>query len=181
MEPAALAMALVESVTVEPVAPAIVPPFGRAGFPTVPSCKRASQETVLEAGASNEGRLRMLAAFDRDVSAASSRAAGCALWNTWCTFHAVRFNSDAPAIPLDDVKIRRISACFKEEAYKGYKMYLSKAKEHHVLAGFDWPPLLELPGNRYPLTSTRPWMCLGRLVLFSCRMAHLWDGPTSSS
>ena len=76
----------------------------------------------------------MLAACDRDVSAASSRAAGCALWNTWCAFHAVWFNSDVPAIPLDDVKIRRISACFKEGAYKGHRMYLPKAKEHRVLA-----------------------------------------------
>ena len=70
-------------VDAELVAPAVVPPPGRADFPTVIPCKRASQETVLEAGASDEGRLRMLASFDRDVSAASSRAAGCALWNTW--------------------------------------------------------------------------------------------------
>ena len=90
----------------------------------------------------------MLAAFDRDVSAASSRTAGCALWNTWCAFHSVWFREDVPAIPLDEVKIRKISACFKEGAYKGYKMYLSKAKEHHVLAGFDWSQLLEMASRR---------------------------------
>ena len=90
----------------------------------------------------------MLAAFDRDVTATSSRATGCALWNTWCTFHSVWFREDAPAIPLDEVKIRNISACFKKGSYNGYKMYLSKAKEHHVLAGFDQSSLLELASRR---------------------------------
>ena len=69
-----------------------VPLPGRADFPTVLPCKRANQDTVLEAGASGEGKLRMLAAFDRGIAAASSRTAGCALWNTWCTFHSVWFD-----------------------------------------------------------------------------------------
>ena len=105
MEPSALVTGLVESIAVEPVAPAIdsaeqclvpdkrpprkrkgkpvdvehvapavVPPPGRADFHTALPCKRASQEMTFEAGATNEGKMRMLAAFDRDVSAASSRA-----------------------------------------------------------------------------------------------------------
>ena len=76
-----------------------------------------------------------MVAFDRDVVAASSRAAGCALWNTWRTFHSVWFGEEAPAIPLDAIKIRKIAACFKKGSYKGYRMYLSKAKEQHLLAG----------------------------------------------
>ena len=91
---------------------------------------------MLEAGASGEGKLRMLAAFDRDVAAASSRTAGCALWNTWCTFHSVWFDVEVPAIPLDAIKIRNVAACFEKGSYKGYRMYLSKAKEQHLLAGF---------------------------------------------
>ena len=86
----------------------------------------------------------MLAAFDRDIAAASSRTAGCALWNTWCTFHSVWFDVDVPVLPLDANKIRKIAACFKEGSYKGYRMYLSKAKEQHIIAEFEWSPLLEL-------------------------------------
>jgi len=107
-----------KAVEAELISHAVVPSPGRADLPTVLPCKRANQETVLEAGASDEGRSRMLAAFDRDVTAASSRATGCALWNTWCTFHSVWFREDVPAIPLDEVKIRNVSACFKEGAYK---------------------------------------------------------------
>ena len=82
-----------------------VVPSGRADFPTVLPCKRANQDTVLGAGASDEGKSRMLAAFDKDILAASSRTTGCALWHTWCTFHAVWFNDDVPVLPLNADKI----------------------------------------------------------------------------
>jgi len=123
-------------------------PSGRADFPTVLPCKRASQDTVLGAGASDEGKSRMLAAFDKDILAASSRTTGCALWNTWCTFHGVWFNDDVPALPLDADKIRKTASCFKEGSYKAYRMYLSKAKELHIIAGHEWSPLLELVSKR---------------------------------
>jgi len=125
----------------------VLPP-GRADFPTVLPCKRANQDAVLAAGASDEGKSRMLAAFDKDILAASSRTTGCALWNTWCTFHSVWFNDDVPALPLDADKIRKTASCFKEGSYKAYRMYLSKAKELHIIAGHEWSPLLELVSKR---------------------------------
>ena len=120
----------------------------RADFPKVLPFKKACKGAVFEAGCSVDGRSRMLAAFDRDITAASSKATGCALWTTWMEFHDVWFNSDVPVLPLDGNKIRCISACFKEGAYKGFKNYLSKAKEHHLLAGHEWSPLLDFSAKR---------------------------------
>ena len=56
--------------------PSFAPLPGRADFPTVLPCKRANQDAVLAAGASDEGKSRMLAAFDKDILAASSRTTG---------------------------------------------------------------------------------------------------------
>ena len=79
MEHVAPAMVSVESAAVEPVAPAIVPPLGRADFPTVLPCKRASQEMVLEAAATNEGKMRMLAAFERRIGSQQQSRSLCSL------------------------------------------------------------------------------------------------------
>ena len=103
--------------------PSFAPLPGRADFPTVLPCKRANQDSVLAAGASDEGKSRMLAAFDKDILAASSRTTGCALWNTWCTFHSVWFSDDVPALPLDAEKIRKTAASFKEGSHKAYRSY----------------------------------------------------------
>jgi len=121
---------------------------GRADFPTVLPCKRANQESVIAAGASEDGKARMLAAFDKDTLAASSRTTGCALWNTWCTFHSIWFSDDVPPLPLDAAKIRLTAASFKEGSYKAYRSYLSKAKELHIMAGHDWTPLLDLVSRK---------------------------------
>ena len=50
-------------------------------------------------------------------------------------------------------------------------MYLSKAKEHHVLAGFDWPPLLELASRRATRSVLRGVGAAGQSLPFDVNKA----------
>eukprot|EP00973_Karenia_brevis_P068679 9549786-Karenia_brevis.AAC.1 len=47
-------------------------------------------------------------------------------------------------LPLTPDKIWRIAACFQESGYKSFTPYVAKAKEHHILAGYEWSEMLGL-------------------------------------
>ena len=68
-------------------------------------------------------------------------ATASSVWKTWCEFHVAWFGEGVRTVPLDASKIRKIAASFKQGGYKGFAAYASKAKEHHILAGFQWDSL----------------------------------------
>ena len=117
---------------------------GRADFPECKMMKRASKRRVFETMGSEEGCERMLSRFDKDMAAASSSTSGASLWRTWCEFHSSWFPESVPALPLSKEKIMRVGACFKEGGYQGYAGYAAKAKEKHILEGFEWTTALEV-------------------------------------
>jgi hypothetical protein len=116
----------------------------RGDFPVLRPNLKASKADAIAAVGSEEGRQVVLANFDRDVTAASSAASSASTWRTWVAFHVAWVGEKEPVLPLTAAKVRCVSACFEEGAYKSFAPYLSKAKEMHILGGFEWTPLLEM-------------------------------------
>ena len=126
----------------------------RKDFPLVRETGRASKARALEAAASSDSKRLALGTLFRDMSAASSRATNDSLWATWIVFHEEWFGHRIPALPLTQDKLFAVAACFKEGGYKTFPSYLSKAKEHYVMAGhpwgFSWTSRHERPSLRFP-------------------------------
>jgi hypothetical protein len=58
-------------------------------------------------------------------------------------------------VPLTQEKILAVAACFKEGGYRAFPGYMSKAKEHHILAGYDWCGQLDLVARKATTSVTR--------------------------
>jgi hypothetical protein len=100
-------------------------------------------------------KARMLANFDADVRAASSKATTASTWKTWSLFHVAWFGPDVPVVPLTPGSIRAVGACFKEGRYKVFVPYMTIAKEVHVLEGWEWSTLLEMCSRKAAHSVTR--------------------------
>ena len=86
--------------------------------------------------------------FFFDTVAASSRVTATTYWTTWVTFHEKMFGADVAPLPLTVDSICAVAACFKEGGYRTYKAYLGKAREMHLLHGFDWEARLDIASRK---------------------------------
>jgi hypothetical protein len=127
----------------------------RADFPHVRGVKRASRELAMQAAATADSREAALLALRQDMSAASSKANACSLWATWRQFHEGWFGPGMDVLPLTQEKIFAVAACFKSGGYRAFPGYLSKAKEHHILAGHSWDLQLDYVGRKATTSVTR--------------------------
>ena len=121
---------------------------GRRDFPNVRTKAKVSRKDVIAAAKDVVQRERMLKAFDEDIRSVSSAATSTSTWNTWKGYHDAWFGESVPVVPLTPESIRGVAACFKEGGYSSFAPYLSKAKEIHVLEGFEWSILLDMCGRK---------------------------------
>ena len=127
----------------------------RADFPLERGVKRASKERAAEAAATVESRDAALRALRRDMTAASSKGNADSLWATWRQFHEQWFGPEIAALPLTQDKILAVASCFKSGGYRAFPGYMSKAKENHVLMGFEWNGQLDLVARKATTSVTR--------------------------
>ena len=85
---------------------------------------------------------RAMASLRSDFYAATSRRPRDALVQTWMKFHKQWFGTD-DFLPLTTDSIEKVSCLFKVGAYKSFKNYLSRAKECHTEAGYEWTTQLQ--------------------------------------
>lgn len=104
---------------------------------------------------SAEGKRRALENLELDMSAPSARSSARSLWTTWQILHRAWFGEEVPPLPLTKEKILGTAAAFKAGRYRSYPAYASKAKEHHVLAGFKWEEVLSLTVRKTTQSVTR--------------------------
>ena len=128
---------------------------GRRDFPTVRNVEKKTRRDLLNSQLDDDERTRILEAFDADVTAASSSASVQSTWRTWLGYHRKWFGPDVPPIPLTPAIIRAVGACFKEGAYVSFSAYMSKAKEMHILDGYDWSHLLDICSKKATRSVTR--------------------------
>jgi hypothetical protein len=65
------------------------------------------------------------------------------------------FGSTNDVLPITPDKLLAVAACFKKGGYRAYPLYVSKAKEHHVTAGFRWDEQPELVTRKTTASVTR--------------------------
>ena len=104
------------------------PPL-RSDHPVLQYTVRGSRTAVATALATEGGRRRALAAVDRDVYAASSRAPRDSLWSTW-VFIATSWG-EAP-LPVTPAVIRLVAAGLKSGGYRSCEQYFSRARQEHL-------------------------------------------------
>lgn len=89
-----------------------------------------------------------MANLRRDYYAASSQRPRDALLTTWTKFHHKWYGENSDVLPLTELSLERVSCLFKLGGYKSFKNYLSRIKECHVEAGFEWTNNLNLTARR---------------------------------
>ena len=89
------------------------------------------------------------------MTAPSSRSSARSLWVTWRLIHHAWFGEEVPPLPLTREKLLGAAAAFKAGRYRSYGAYASKAKEHHILAGFDWSEALAMTIRKTTMSVTR--------------------------
>lgn len=79
-----------------------------------------------------------------DMYASSSRGPRDALFRIWSKFHDKWFGPDVNVLPITKEKLLKVSSLFKTGGYRTVKNYLSRVKEHHISAGYNWNDRLDL-------------------------------------
>ncbi|CAK0867373.1 unnamed protein product, partial [Prorocentrum cordatum] len=106
-------------------------------------------------GGFRRDREAVVAGLVEDIGASSSRASTGSLWATWAEFHQAMFGLDLDPLPLTVDQVFAVSACFMEGGYEGFKGYLSRAREMHVLARRAWCAQLDLAFRKSALSALR--------------------------
>lgn len=75
---------------------------------------------------------------ESDFHAASSKASRDSTLSTWLSFHDAWYGPETSPWPLTVEKLLVISAMFKKGTYKSFTNYLARAKEEHIVGGFEW-------------------------------------------
>ena len=117
----------------------------RADMPPVRRLDRASMASVHDVVTQgHHARQEVLDSLLNDMHAASSRAPRESQLATWTNYHKTWFGIASEPWPLDERKIIRVSALFELGGYKSFKNYLGRAKEFHVMSGFEWSDRLDI-------------------------------------
>lgn len=113
-------------------------PRNRADQPKVWYVDRASKEEAFSAAKSELSMSAALDELESDFHAASSKASRDSTLSTWLSFHDAWFGPETSPWPLTVQKLLVISAMFKKGKYKSFTNYLARAKEEHIVGGFEW-------------------------------------------
>ena len=102
---------------------------GRKDFTNVEMSRGADKGAALRAAATAGSRAQLLAEYEKDKRAPSTRRAADSTLATWIEFHDLwrpdRPGEDQRAFPLSRVAMARVAAVFKRGRYRSWKSYLS--------------------------------------------------------
>ena len=83
----------------------------------------------------------------RDRHAASAQGPQDSLLKTWITYHRRWFGENDIPFPTSPVAVEAVAAQMKNDKYRSFANYLSRAKTEHIRSGGVWDQLLELTGK----------------------------------
>ena len=111
----------------------------RKDMPIVRKVGKGDLDRAVSAASSCDNKQSALEKLVDDMYASTSKKPRDALLNTWVKLHTAWFGETGePPFPLDEAKIVRVSALFKNGGYKSYKNYLSRAKDRRLQLGYQW-------------------------------------------
>ena len=138
--PAAPATASVDPLSLDDAA---VEVDRRHDMPVVRKRQLGSMSAAKSAAQDQQSRSKALKAMERDMYARTSVGPREAQLATWIRLHKCWFGEAVSPWPLTEGKLVRVSALFKAGHYRSYKNYVSRAKDFHLSAGYEWTDLLQ--------------------------------------
>ena len=92
-------------------------------------------------------KLGLLDSLHKDRLSANAYGPAESNLKTWLTYHVRWYGNSIPAFPMSCESMEAVAAQMKQDKYRSFQNYLSRAKYEHIRKGFVWDQLLDITGK----------------------------------
>jgi len=89
---------------------------------------------------SDDEKEEALNAYERDKHALTAQGPRAAIIETWTRMLRLWHGMPTPILPVEPKDVAHVGALFKKYNYRSFANYLSRVKEMHIAAGYQWTP-----------------------------------------